>query len=103
MAIGGMEIGAVTRLQDYSIIKQNEDNKPVIDQANISAQVEKQTEQKTTEVHNSDNADWYNKKNDAKEKGSNEYKGDGGRNRKKNSEKVERVVIKGRPNFDMKI
>lgn len=102
MAFGGMEIGAVTRSQDYTIIKQNEDNKPMADQANIGQQVEKQTEQLTREVHSSDNADWYDQRPDAKEKGKNKYSGDGGQKRKKQT-KVEKVVVKGRQGFDMKV
>lgn len=102
MAFGGMEIGAVTRMQDYSIIKQNEDNKPMTDQVNIGQQVEKQTDRMTKEVHSSDNAEWYNKKHDAKEKGNNEYSGDGGKKRKK-QENDGQVVIKSHQSFDIKI
>jgi hypothetical protein len=102
MAFGGMEIGAVTRSQDYSIIKQNEDNKAFTDQVNIGQQVDKQTEKLTKEVHSSDNSDWHEQKPDAKEKGNNEYRGDGGRHRPK-QEKSEQVIIKGRQSFDMKV
>ncbi|MCD7835728.1 MAG: hypothetical protein LUG83_03570 [Lachnospiraceae bacterium] len=102
MAFGGMEIGAVTRSQDYTIIKQNEDNKPVADQVNIGQQVEKQTDRMTKEVHSSDNADWYEQKPDAKEEGKNRYSGDGGRKRKKQT-RVEQVVVNGREGFDVKI
>ena len=111
MSLGGVDMGVVSRSQDYTIIKQNEDTKPFLDQSNISHQVDKQVEQLTEEVHDSNDAEWYDKKNDAGEKGSNEYYGDGGRNRKKKSktqqsktqQRVEQVVIKGRENFDIKI
>jgi hypothetical protein len=102
MAFGGMEIGVVTRSQDYTIIKQNEDNKAFTDQVNIGQQVDKQTDRLTKEVNSSDNADWYEQKPDAKEKGNNEYRGDGGRKRKR-QENSEQVVIKGRQSFDVKI
>lgn len=102
MAFGGMEIGAVTRSQDYTIIKQNEDNKPMIDQANIGQQIEKQADQLSREVHSSDNAEWYDQRPDAKEKGKNKYSGDGGQKRKKQT-KVEQVVVKGRQGFDIRI
>lgn len=102
MAIGGIEIGSVTRMQDISIIKQNEDNKPLIDQANISMQIEKQVDSQAHEVHDSNNADWYDKKQDASEKGDNEYSGDGGKKRKQ-SGKTERMIVKGRGSFDIKI
>lgn len=102
MAFGGMEIGIVTRSQDYTIIKQNEDNKPIVDQTNFGQQIQKQAENLTKKVNDSDNAAWYNKNPDAKEKGSNEYHGDGGKKRKK-QDKVEQIVVKGRPSFDIKI
>lgn len=102
MAIGGIEIGSVSRMQDISIIKQNEDNKPMIDQANISVQVEKQADVQAHEVHDSNNAEWYDKKPDASEKGDNEYSGDGGKKRK-HPQKTEQMVIKGRGSFDIKI
>ena len=102
MAFGGIEIGSVTRMQDISIIKHNEDNKSVIDQGNISMQVEKQVDSMMHEVHESDHAEWYDKKPDASEKGNNEYTGDGGKKRK-NPRKVEQMVIKGRGSFDIKI
>lgn len=105
MSIGGLEIGSVTRMQDMSILKHNEDTKPLIDQTNISVQIEKQTDVLSHEVHDSENAEWYDKKPDASEKGNGEYSGDGGRKRKKleKPEKTEQMVIKGRGSFDIKI
>jgi hypothetical protein len=55
-------------------------------------------------VHSSDNADWYTGQYDAKEKGKNEYAGNGGKHRKKeNSEKDGVVVTKQHQGFDIKI
>lgn len=101
MAFGSIELTTISRAQDYSVVKHNEDNKGFVDQTNISQQTEKTTEQRIREVHSSDNAEWHQKNPDAKEKGSNEYQGDGGRNRKKGTS--ERVVVKSRGGFDMKI
>lgn len=102
MAFGSIEITTITRTQDYTTLKQNEDNKGLTDQSNIGNQVEKQTQQRTREVHSSDNADWHNKRFDAKEKGRNEYNGDGGRKRKQ-EEKHEQVIVNGHRGFDIKI
>lgn len=102
MAIGSIEIVTLTRTQDYTTIKHNEDNKGFVDQTTIGQQVQKNTEQRIREVHRSDNADWHNKKFDAKDKGSNEYSGDGGKKRRGDSTK-EQVVAKGHQSFDMKI
>lgn len=102
MAIGALEISTITRAQDYTTIKQNEDNKGLVDQTNFAQQVQKQTEQLTKEVHSSDNPDWYDKRPDAKEKGGNEYHGDGGRKRKQ-QKKHEQVIVNGHKGFDIKI
>lgn len=102
MAFGSIEITTITRAQDYTTVKHNEDNKGFTDQSNIGQQVQKQTDQRTHQVHNSDNADWQNKKFDAKEKGKNEYNGNGGNNRKK-EEKKDQVIVNGHRGFDIKI
>lgn len=102
MAFGSIEIVSMTRTQEYTTIKQNQDNKPMMDQANFGQQVEKQTNELTQKVNTNDEAKWYDQKPDAKEKGKNEYAGDGGRKRKK-EDKSERVIVKGHGGFDMKI
>lgn len=102
MAFGSIEIVTMTRTQDYTTIKQNQDNKPMLDQANFGQQMEKQTNELTHKVGNSDETRWHEQKPDAREKGKNEYTGDGGRKRKK-EEQSERVIVKGHGGFDMKI
>lgn len=102
MALGSIEIVTLTRTQDYTTIKHNEDNKGFINQSTIGQQVQKNTEQRVREVHRNDNADWHNKKFDAKDKGSNEYSGDGGKKRR-DDRRGEQVVVKGHQSFDMKI
>lgn len=102
MAFGTIEFTTISRANDYSAIKQNEDNKGMIDQGNIADQVNKTTEQKNREVISSDNAEWSDRKPDAREKGSNEYAGDGGRRRKGNAPR-ERMVVKNRGGFDIKV
>ena len=83
MAFGSIEIVSLTRTQEYTTIKQQEDNKGFVNQTNIGQQLEKKTEQLAREVNSSDNAQWQNKKFDAREKGSNEYSGDGGKKLRK--------------------
>ena len=100
MAFGSIEFTTISRAQDYSTIKQNEDNKGLVDQTNFSQQMQKSVEQRAREVHSSDNTQWQEQKPDAREKGKNEYYGDGGKNRKKPQD---RVVKKGPGGFDVKI
>lgn len=101
MAFGAIEFTTITRAQDYTTIKHNEDNKGFVDQTNFSQQIQKTTEQSIRQVNSSDDPEWHQKNPDAKEKGSNEYQGDGGRHRRQGTK--ERVVVKGRSGFDMKI
>lgn len=101
MAFGAIELTTITRSQDYTTVKHNEDNKGFVDQTNFSQQVQKVTEQQIRQVHSSDDPDWHQQNPDAKEKGRNEYQGDGGRRRKQGAQ--ERVVVKGHAGFDIKI
>lgn len=105
MAFGSIEFTTISRAQDYSSIKHNEDNKGLVDQTNFGAQVQKSVEQLVREVKSSDNTQWYNKKPDAKEKGNGKYSGDGGKNRKKQQPKQtqNRVEAKTGGGFDLKI
>lgn len=107
MAIGIIELhGQVTRAQDYTMLKQNEDNRPVLEQANLGEQMTRQLERKAEEVNQTDKAEYYNRKFDAKDKGDNSYAGDGGRKRKKDGHGREdgRVTLKGEgSHFDVSL
>ncbi len=101
MAFGSIELTTISRAQDYSAIKQNEDNKAFVDQTNGQFQVQKNERQKTREVHSSDDVQWHENKPDAREKGNGEYSGDGGKHRK--GQTKERVLVKGQGGFDIKV
>ena len=105
MAFGSIEFTTISRAQDYSSIKHNEDNKGVVDQGNFSSQVQKNVEQMVREVKSSDKAQWYEKKPDAKEKGNGKYSGDGGKNRKRQPpvKPQEKMTVKNAGGFDLKI
>lgn len=82
MAIGSFEIHAMMgRTQDYSILKQHEDNKGTVDQANYQNQTEKQVDNKSQSVQSSAQSETNQQRKDSRDKGSNEYAGDGGKNR----------------------
>ena len=98
--MSSLQIATITRTQDFTAIKQNEDNKSFIQQTTIGQQQDKRIEQNFREVRSSDNSDWQNKKFDARDKGSNEYAGDGGKKRK---QAREQVILKTHQSFDMKI
>ena len=91
--------GVVQRNQDMASVNQNENDKPFINHENVVAQIEKQTETKIRDVNEKDNAD----NQGQKDKGSNEYFGDGGKKKKHFSNTAGTVKIKERRNFDVKI
>lgn len=101
MAFGSIELTTISRSQDYSTIKQNEDNRALVNQENGQVQVQKNENQRNREVHDSDDVEWHKEQPDAREKGNGEYSGDGGRNRK--SKPKDRVVVKGGGGFDIRI
>lgn len=104
MAIGPIELqGTIARVQDYSTIKQNEDHKGMIDQSNFQNQLTKEIKERPHQVNHSDNADFHERKFDAREKGNNQYSGDGGKGRKQRKDEDGKVVVKGRSSFDVKI
>ena len=101
MGVGSIDFTTIVRSQDYSTIKQNEDNKVNVDQTNFGQHINKTVENKTKQVQNSEDTEWQNKEFDAKEKGSNAYSGNS-EQRKKKQEK-EQVIVKGHKGFDIKV
>ena len=84
MAIGFVEMhGQVTRAQDFTTIKHNEDAKGMVEQANFGQQMTKQVDKQVKTVNKGEQPEYHERKFDAKDKGSNEYHGDGGKARKK--------------------
>ncbi len=105
MTISRLELqGQVTRAQDFTNIKQNEDNKGMINQANFQSQFDRTVETRVRQVRRQDEVEKHEKKYDAKEKGNGNYAGDGGKRRKKeNGENEGKVFLKGQGGFDIKI
>lgn len=93
MAISPFEInGMMGRTQDFTVFKHQEDNKSLVEQNALQNQAQKQVQNKSEKVQTSQQSETQQQRKDAKDKGSNEYTGDGGRNRKRNQE----VPIEGR-------
>lgn len=100
--MAGMDIAPIVRTQDFSIIKQNEDAKAMIDQSHIGHVIEKKELNNAQNVVNTSNSEFYNKNPDAREKGANEYHGDGGSKRRNPSK--DKVVVKNPSSgFDFRI
>lgn len=96
--------GVVQRSQDMSTVKQNEDNKPMLQQQNVQTQFAKETVHHMQQVNHANDSDNPEQKFDAREKGSNEYENRRNKKKKqegKNSGKVMAKAVRG--GFDMKI
>ncbi len=94
--------GVVQRNQDMATMNQNENNKTFIHQENAMNTVKQEVEVKIRDVNQKDNPEHPSNHADAKEKGNNEYEGDGGRKRKRLNTRGT-VTIKEQKNFDVKI
>lgn len=100
--MAGMDIAPIVRTQDYQIIKQNEDSKSMLDQSHIGHTIEKKEINNAQNVVNANKSEFYNKNPDAREKGSNEYHGDGG-NKRRNPDK-DKVIVKNKTSgFDFRV
>ena len=103
MAIGFVEMqGQITRAQDYTMLKHNDDTKGMVEQANFGQQMTKQVEKQVKRVNKGEQPEYHERKFDAKDKGSNEYHGDGGKNRKGlKKESDGKVLLKGVSTYDV--
>ena len=104
MSLGIVEINsAMTGINDFHNIRHNEEAKAGVDQVNFQNQFDREMENKRTDVNQSEDANNRQKRFDSRDKGSNEYSGDGGRNRKKKEENPDGKVVPKYSGFDMKI
>lgn len=99
--------GMVQRTQDIGNIKQQEDNKPVVQQHNIEIQQQKQEDRLTHQVQQPDQKENDGYRYDAREKGNNSYEGNQNKKKKKQKQEPEsdgKVLLKGHSSsFDVKI
>lgn len=99
--------GMIQRTQDVGNMKQAEDNKPVVEQYNIQVHQQKHEEQLAHKVQDTQEKENFAFRYDAKEKGSNEYEGSGGKKgqkKKKEDQSEGKVIFKGqKSSFDIKI
>ena len=110
MAIGNVELNhAMTRIQDYSTQKHNEDYRGTIQQGQAQEKFNKDLNQDIRQVVKTDQSEYQNKtqyqnrKFDAKEKGDNQYNSDGGKKRKREENSDGRVKAKQTKSFDVRI
>ena len=96
--------GVVQRSQDISSLKQNEDNKPMLQQQNVQTQFAKDTAQHMHQVNQANDSDNPEQKFDAREKGSNEYENLRRKKKKKKEDNSGKASAKTPTRgFDMKV
>lgn len=110
MAIGQVELNhAMTRIQDFTTQKHHEDQRGVVQQTQAQDKFNRELNQdikqvvKTNQDEYQNKTMYQNKKFDAREKGSNQYTGDGGNKRKKDEKADGKVTQKNQSGFDIRI
>ena len=82
MGLGPLELsGVLQRTQDIATIRHNEEHKGQVDQNHFVDRLNKEVDDRANTVKSTTETLNEQKKFDAKEKGSNEYTGDGGNGR----------------------
>ncbi len=104
MAIGQVDLNhAMTRIQDFTTQRHNEDQRGLVEQNHLQGQFHKELNTSMRQVVKPDQTEYQNKKFDAKDKGNGQYSGDGGKHRKKNQSSGGRVPHRAETGFDIKI
>ena len=83
MTISGIDFGVMATSTDVTSIKAAEEAKPLADQQNFQAQFNNEVENQQHQVNTKNDISQDGMNADAEDKGSNEYMGDGGRNRQR--------------------
>ena len=106
MAIGAIEMqGQILRTQDYAAVKQQDDLRGDVAQANILTDRETEAVRQHNRVSQSQQSNASANDADASDQGSNEYSGDGGARRREAREARPRdgkVLLKGVQHMDIK-
>lgn len=86
MSINRIDFGVMAATSEVGTIKAAEDARPLMDQRNFQAQFNQEVDNQRSQVTEKENVSSGELNSDAQDKGSNEYMGDGGRNRRGSGE-----------------
>ena len=86
MSINRIDFGVMAATSEVGTIKAAEDARPLMDQRNFQAQFNQEVDNQRSQVTEKENVSSGELHSDAEDKGSNEYMGDGGRNRRGSKE-----------------
>ena len=94
MSINRIDFGVIAASNEVSAVKASEDARPMMDRQNFQTQFNEEVDNQKNSVIQKDDVSGPEVQADAQGKGSNEYAGDGGRNRNKGqSEQDEKKPI----------
>lgn len=103
MIVKPLDFAVVQQTSEVSQMKQHENQRPVVEQQSITAQVQKDTDTKAEQVNHKDNADNRQKKYNAKDKSENEYHKERQSGKKKRQIDEGKVSVKGRNSMEIDI
>ncbi len=86
MSINRIDFGVIASSNEVSSVKAAEDARPLMDRQSFQTQFNEEVDNHKTSVNQKDDVGQGELHSDAQEKGSNEYMGDGGKNRKNSKE-----------------
>ena len=93
MSINRIDFGVVAASSEVGSLKAAEEARPLMDQRNFQAQFNQEVDNQRSQVTQKDDVGQGELHSDAQEKGSNEYLGDGGRNRRGKKDEEEKNAI----------
>ena len=96
--------GMIQRTQDVGNLKQQEDNRPIVEQQNIQIEQQKHEDQLTHRVQDPEEKENDGYRYDAKEKGNGHYEKEERKKKDKKQQKADNVYLKGQTSgFDIKV
>lgn len=92
MSINRIDFGVIAASNEVSHVKAAEDSRPLMDRQNFQTQFNEEVDNQKNSVNQKDDVGQGEMNSDAQDKGSNEYMGDGGRNRKGSKEEKKPIL-----------
>lgn len=92
MSINRIDFGVIAASNEVSHVKAAEDSRPLMDRQIFQTQFNEEVDNQKNSVNQKDDVGQGEMNSDAQEKGSNEYMGDGGRNRKGSKEEKNPIL-----------
>jgi hypothetical protein len=93
MSINRIDFGVVAASSEVGSLKAAEEARPLMDQRNFQTQFNQEVDNQRSQVTQKDDVGQGELHSDAQEKGSNEYLGDGGKNRRGKKDEEEKSAI----------